>query len=909
MDSKRFIDLFGDIKLSASVKGVFKNSVVDDIRVNKEEKLMRVYISDNKILEENAIPILKKNLKENFPFINNVEVYIEYKLEDDSIEYKVKKYWGNILNSIKESSIVCFSLIKEANWKIKNENCLEISVGHRGAFLCKANLIDRQISEKIKERFNDELRVNFINTVESDSQKREREEELNNAMAEAAENAKNRGNIKSGETFSGEKNAASEKDKSQKFKKRTKNVKYSEIEETAEIIKNAIEEEKTVTVKGKILECEIKETKKGKLLIMADITDMTDSVSFKFFVEPDEFTDEFKDSIKAGKYVKVQGRVIYDEFAHELSIMAEKVHSAKPPKIRAEDNSEEKRVELHLHTKMSAMDAVTDVKDYINRAIAWGHKAIGITDHGVVQAFPDAMKALGEAKKAAKKKEQEIELKILYGVEAYLVDDLKEIVTRSKGQGFDDEYVVFDIETTGLDKENNKIIEIGAVKVKNGEIADNFSEFVNPEEHISEKITDLTGITDEMVKDAPNESVILPKFFDFFEGCILVAHNADFDTGFIKKWAERNGRKFESTYVDTLGIARALFTELKKFTLDRVAKRLDVSLDNHHRAVCDAQATAEIFIKCIPLLRENGVNNLDELNIFAGRNIDAKSLKYYHAVIYAKNYEGLRNLYELISIAHLKYYHKRPRIPKSEYLKFKEGLIIGTACEAGEFFKAVLENADEERIDALAHFYDYFEIQPIGNNKYLIASDKAENVNNDDDLREINRKIVELGEKYDKPVVATCDAHFLEPWDEYYRRVIMAAQGFEDADNQSPLFYRTTEEMLAEFDYLGEEKAKEVVITNTNLIADMIEDILPVPDGTFPPRIEGADDELKKITMEKAISIYGDPLPEIVATRLKRELDSIIGNGYAVLYIIAQKLVWNSNDHGYIVGSRGSVGS
>ncbi|MDE6357129.1 MAG: PolC-type DNA polymerase III, partial [Eubacteriales bacterium] len=594
----------------------------------------------------------------------------------------------------------------------------------------------------------------------------------------------------------------------------------------------------------------------------------------------------------------VKGEVRYDEYIKELILIPNEICVTEPPELK-KDDAKEKRVELHLHTQMSKMDAVSSVKDLIKRASDWGHKAIAITDHAVVQAFPDAMdisKKLG--------------IKVLYGVEAYLVDDLTDIAENVKGQSLLDEYVVFDLETTGLNREINKIIEIGAVKVKNGEIIDRFSAFINPNEKLSEEIINLTKITDDMLENAEDESIVVPKFFEFFGNSVLVAHNAKFDMGFIKKWAERNGKTVTNTVLDTVGVSRTLFPEMSKHTLNVLAKKLDVSLENHHRAVDDAEATAHIFLKCIEIFKnEHNVTDLNGINTLARINIDVKKLRPNHAIILVKNQEGLRNLYELISKSNLEYFFRDPRIPKSEFLKLREGLIIGTACENGEFYSAVLNNADEDEIEKLANFYDYFEIQPIGNNRFLIKNERVQNVNSDEDLQEINKKIVAYGEKYNKPVVATGDVHFLDEEDSYFRKIIMHSKGFKDCDDQPPLYFKTTDEMLEEFSYLGEEKAYEVVVKNTNLIADMIEDILPIPDGTYPPVIEGSDEELRKITITKAKAIYGENLPKIVNDRLERELNSIIKNGFAVLYIIAQKVVWNSNDNGYIVGSRGSVGS
>ena len=584
-----------------------------------------------------------------------------------------------------------------------------------------------------------------------------------------------------------------------------------------------------------------------------------------------------------------------------------------------QDNSARKRVELHCHTKMSDMDGVSEAKDIVKRAYKWGHPAIAITDHGVVQAFPDANHVWDDLWKKEKEKRKEAGntnfdkqefFKIIYGMEAYLVDDLQEIVTGDKGQDLSADFVVFDIETTGFSPINNRIIEIGAVKVSGGVIVERYSTFVNPKTPIPFEIERLTGINDSMVMDSPEIEEILPQFLAFCGDAVLVAHNANFDMSFIKENALRQGIHREFAYVDTVGIARILLPNQAKHTLDAVAKTLGISLENHHRAVDDAEATAEIFVKFIPMLKEAGVQTLSQINIMGASSPDIiKRLPTYHAIILAQNNTGRENLYTLVSESHVTYYSKRPRVPKSLLLKHREGLIIGSACEAGELYRALLDGKADSEIARIVDFYDYLEIQPLGNNQFMIASEKISAVNDMEDIKNLNRKIVELGEEFHKPVVATCDVHFLDPEDEVYRRIIMAGKGFTDADDQAPLYFRTTQEMLEEFAYLGSDKAEEVVITNTNKIADRIDVMSPVRPDKCPPVIPDSDKTLKDICYNKAHELYGDELPQIVEDRLKKELDSIINNGFAVMYIIAQKLVWKSVEDGYLVGSRGSVGS
>lgn len=657
-----------------------------------------------------------------------------------------------------------------------------------------------------------------------------------------------------------------------------------------------------VVIEGQIISAEEKELRSGKILYSFHVTDFTDTIAVKLFLQPEQ-AEEIKEHASKGKFVIVKGMPLYDNFSREISISS--VRGMKPGKdtriTRMDNYQGRKRVELHAHTQMSEMDSVMDVGAYVKTALKWGHKSIAITDHGVVQSFPDADHAL----------KPDDDLKVIYGVEAYLVDDLLETVRNERGQTLDDSFVVFDLETTGIGPKSNQIIEIGAVKVENQTITEQFSTFVNPRMPIPYHIEQLTSINDSMVADAPVIEEILPKFLEFCEGCVMVAHNADFDIGFINQKAKEQGLEADFTVIDTVAMSRALLPQLKRYKLDRVAKELGVSLENHHRAVDDAGATAEIFLRLCKRLEEKGITTLAQLNEFGRPNEETiQKMPAYHAIILAKNEIGRVNLYRLVSESHLKYFNRRPKLPKSLYLQWKEGLMMGSACEAGELYQAILEEKPDEEIDRLVRFYDYLEIQPLGNDEFMIREkDRYPQIQDENDLMEINRKIVALGEAYHKPVVATCDVHFLNPEDEVYRRIIMAGKGFSDADQQAPLYFRTTEEMLSEFQYLGAAKAEEVVITNTNLIADMIDYIHPCSPRKCPPEIENSDQDLRDICYNKAHSMYGENLPEIVTERLERELNSIISNGYAVMYIIAQKLVWKSVEDGYLVGSRGSVGS
>lgn len=642
-----------------------------------------------------------------------------------------------------------------------------------------------------------------------------------------------------------------------------------------------------------------------KYNISFSISDGNSSLEVKNFSVVEEDAKDFSTFAKDGNVIAIKGSVKHemnrDKTEGEEWIFTLQ-SAAKIKKIPRTDNAPQKRVELHLHTNMSNMDALIPPDVVVKQAKAWGHPAVAITDHGNVQGFQDAMLA-----------SEKIGQKVIYGIEAYFVNDTAGAVYGEHEGSFDDETIVFDIETTGLSVQNCKITEIGAVKIKNGEITEVFNTFVNPEVPIPEEIVKLTSITDEMVADAPLCDEALRMFFNFIgdrdseKKKLLVAHNANFDVGFISHAAKTYGMEFNSPYLDTVALSRYLNQGLKNHKLDTLAKFYNLGDFNHHRACDDAEMLAMIYFCMIKALKERDINSFKALDQDMSTNSNPLKLKTYHQIILVKNKVGLKNLYKLISHSYLNYFKKHPRIPKTDIEKHREGLIIGSACEAGELFEAILENKPESEIEEIINFYDYLEIQPISNNRFLIAENKA---NNDEDLRNFNRRIVELGEKYHKPVVATCDAHFLNKEDEVYRKILLAGQKYKDFDKDVELYYRTTEEMLKEFEYLGKEKAYEVVVTNTNMINDMIDsDIRPFPKGTFTPSMEGAEEDLNRICYERAKSMYGDPLPEIVEKRLNQELSSIIKNGFAVLYMIAQKLVWYSESQGYLVGSRGSVGS
>lgn len=890
MTAQKFELVFQKISLSLPLLEAFQGTEVRKLTIHKKERTVSIEITANKMIPLQKQEELKGALLESLPGIQAVSLAVFYELTDKTPEALAAGYWGSIKTLVSQKSKICAGVIADAEWRV-TEHKLQILVKHNMAYYLAQKHLDDAIANMIHTETGETLLVQFKNqkATEADraaleNNRKKKFEELSRQIittqAEAVQEKANAevaavsSSVSKGILLGKEINGANQK-----------------IIDTKILGENVI-------IEGSIYNIEPREIRGEKYIVSFDITDLSDSTTVKFFVKKSVFDAELSDKIKKGKYLRVQGEVQFDKYTKEIDIMAKNIMTAAAPAPRMDD-AEEKRVELHLHTQMSSMDGVTPVKKYIERAIAWGHKAIAITDHGVVQAFPDAMNAIGKS-----------DLKVIYGVEAYLIDDLGSVVTMPRGQSLDDTFVVFDIETTGLSKETESITEIGAVKVVDGKIIDRFSTFVNPERPIPTEITKLTGITNEMVADAPVITEILPKFLEFCQDAVLVAHNANFDTGFIRLNAERKcGIEVKNTVLDTLELSRALLPELKKHKLDIICEQLGVSLEGHHRAVNDAEATAEVFLKFIDMLVEKEIYKVDDINVFSSQTVNYKKLKAYHAIILAKDYVGLRNLYELISLSHIDYYFRRPRIPKSKLIQHREGLILGSACEAGELYRALLDKKPKQVIEELVNFYDYLEIQPFGNNRFMIESPKVESIHSMEDIIAINKQIVALGEEHNKPVVATCDVHFIDPQDAAFRKIIMAAEGFADADKQAPLYFRTTKEMLKEFTYLGEEKAREIVITNTNKIADMIEKIKPIPDDTFPPKIEGADEELRQICMDKAISIYGDPLPPIVQDRLETELNSIISNGYAVLYIIAQKLVWKSVADGYLVGSRGSVGS
>ena len=663
----------------------------------------------------------------------------------------------------------------------------------------------------------------------------------------------------------------------------------------------------TIIVEGKVFAIEHKElTKRNAWVVKFDMTDNTNSIRVTRFLEAKE-AKPILDNVQLGSVLRVQGKLIEDRFENDMVLKPYAMMPGVLPK-RKDTSPNGKRVELHLHTTMSNMDALTDTAAAVKQAAAWGHKAIAITDHGVAQSFPDAMKAAAKAKVAG----TDENIKILYGVEGYYVNDVDDriVVHGEQDIGFGDEYVAFDLETTGLSSANDRIIEIGAVVMKNGEELDRFQTFVDPQRPLEKKIVELTGITDEMLKGAPKIEEVLPEFLKFVNGRVLVAHNSDFDTGFIRAACARQGLPYTYTAADTLILSQNMLPQLNKFKLDIVSNALSLPDFNHHRAADDAVTCGLIMHRLMARMEEElDIHTLQEINgrmttLRAKGRITDRHAR--HIIILAKNQIGLRNLYHLISDSNLKFFKRVPRIPKSELLELREGLIIGSACEAGELFQAILDGKSEDELLRIASFYDYLEIQPLANNMFMLSKGIAKDV---EQLREYNRTVVRLGETLGKMVVATGDVHFLNPEDEIFRHILLATKGFDDADKENPLYFRTTDNMLEEFSYLGEEKAYEVVVTNPNLIADMCETLRPVPHNLFAPKIENSVEDLKALVYGKLHRLYGENPPELITKRVETELHDIISCHYDVIYMSAQKLVQNSLEHGYLVGSRGSVGS
>jgi len=892
---------------------------IKEIRYVKQLKQLQLFFETTGVVDPSSRDKLVNRLRGDLPPVENVKIQVSFKWPKDDVDQVIDKYWPSI---VWMSSKLCPGLngmLKVMRPEVKT-GLLEIHLPDEFAVRqLKQKNCEKLVGDQIHKELDLSLNVELVYDQEGHESHLKQFEEnkqvkakqaMEVQMTERRKNVQEQGSRPAagggggggnfgggGGNFGGGGGGnfgGGGGGRSKTPKEKPAHVIYRrEIKKPPVPIKGNMEEESVVCFEGKIFEKDVRELRSGKKLISFAITDYSYSINCKIFAKPEE-AQELEDALNKGTWYKVEGSIRYDSFDKELMLFVMNINEGKIEKKR-EDPAKEKRVELHMHSNMSDMDGIASVTDLVNQASKWGHKAVAITDHGVLQAFPDAMHA-SDGK----------DIKVIYGVEGYLFNDDSEVIKNPNDQNLNQSFIVFDIETTGLSFKHDMITEIGAVKVLNGEIVDSYSALVNPERPIPANIVELTGITDDMVADKPTIEAVLPQFLDFVGDSAVVAHNASFDVSFIKAQSDRLGHQFDPVVLDTLTLSRLLLKELKRHKLKQVAKYLKIKLDNHHRAIDDAMATAKIFVRFISMLRDKDIDDMNGINELGVEELDYKSAETNHVIILVKNQAGLKDLYKLVSHTNTKTFYRRPRIPKSLLTKCRENLIIGSACEAGELFRAILSNKSEDEIEEIAKYYDYLEIQPVGNNEFMIAKGIAQDF---DEIREMNRHIVSLGEKLDIQVAATGDVHFLNPEDEVYRRIIMAGKGFSDADNQPPLYFRTTDDMLKEFQYLGTQKAFEVVVDVPNAIADSVDEILPIPKETYPPRIEGSDDELRDMCYVKARSIYGDDLPEIVEERIETELNSIISNGYSVMYIIAQKLVVKSLEDGYLVGSRGSVGS
>jgi len=873
MEIRMFIDF-------SKYKGLSKAELIK-IEVLKEDKLIRFNMSADNIICFDEIDKAVTKIKGHYSNMINVEFFISYNIKDKNNEFS-KILISNVEYLIRKISLMC---CKSCQVSI-DDNFIVIKVSNDLAY---EQIKDHNIDKRIKEYF---IKLyNFDTNVEIKLEKEDLEDKTSDIIENEIKKSLADNGIKKSEEQANKAQVFTQPKPQIRFKHNIKDEKkfdVLELSKISEINDNSGE----VHLKGAVIACDKRELKNGNVLFIYSVTDFTDTINVKYFcpknVDPAD--------LEGFKAVQVIGNAEYDSFMRELVVMCRAIKETEFTVSEKMDNAEEKRVELHLHTNMSSMDGINQFTEYAKLAKKWGHKAMAITDHGVVQGFPNAMEAGSD------------DFKVIYGMEGYLIDDGTSISYKCDDKCLDSQVVVFDIETTGFNARKDDIIEIGAVKIKDRKIIDTFNTFVSTDMKLPEKIIELTSITDEMLVGAPSIKEALTGFKEFVgNDSILVAHNASFDVKFIKEKNLVNfNEKYDMPVIDTLELSKSLVKGVKNYKLNTLTKKFNIVLENHHRAVDDAKATSMLLLELYKLLEEQGLIHFDVLNEKLTRNIDMTKKPTFHVNILVKNLDGLKELYKLISKAHIELFYKKPRILKSDLDKVREGLIIGTACEAGELYKAILNGESDEKIEKIAEFYDFLEIQPLGNNEFLYRNGT---VNSMEELKDINRKIIELGKKLNKIVIATGDVHFLKEEDELYRKILMVGQGFEDAEDQAPLYLKTTEEMLDDFSYLGKELAYEVVVKNTNIIADSIERILPIPNGTFPPIIDGADEEFRTICYERAHRIYGDTLPEIVHSRLERELNSIISNGYAIMYIIAQKLVKKSNDDGYIVGSRGSVGS
>ena len=968
--TKNFLEVFPTVLLKGELKDLFQDTQVTRVAYSKDHTRLRVYLDSSHLIHNKYIREMESQLTRRVCGDSGIcAVLVEHYLlsRQYNPEMLMYEYKDSLSEEFWQRSPILGSFFREASFDYPEEYRMQIHLENSGYAKEEGEKIQRILTDILRERCGMDCEISLI--CDLPVRKRAKAllddvvpERFGNAPAFADSSAAAAGETAAGEGAkdslqkaaesgagrtegNGAAKAAHQGGKGEKSSGSRAGGKYAEkgdknirsfirsnrpevivgreFDDDAIAISDILGEMGEVTIRGKIMTNERRDIRNEKSILKFTMTDFTDSIAVKIFA-PTIYADQTMNRLKPGSFVKVKGYTKEDSFEHEVIVTSPFGIMEIPSfETKRKDHYEKKRVELHMHTKMSDMDGVSECKDLVKRAYSWGWPAVAITDHGNVQAFPDANHVVeglyADACKENKAKglpvpDRQNFFKVLYGVECYLVDDLKKMVTfgdvKADYAAESGNYVIFDIETTGFSSERNRIIEIGAVRYEKGKKTGDFSEFINPQVPIPFRITKLTSITDEMVMGAETIDKVLPRFLDFCRGCVLVGHNVGFDISFIQKNAKDLNLPCPYTTIDTVGMARVMLPGHKSYNLDAVGKLLNVVNPHHHRAVDDAATTAEIFIRLLNMFTQRGVRTLGEMNALADQDPDiVRRLRPFHCILLAKNVTGRTNLYRLISESHLTYFYQKPKIPKTLLMKYREGLIVGSACVMGELYQAILDEKSEEVLAGIVDFYDYLEIQPRENNEFLIASERHENIRSMEDILDINRRIVRLGEQYGKPVVATGDVHFLDPEDEIYRSIIQDSMGMNQEEKPAPLYLKTTDEMMEEFSYLGTAKCEEVVITNPQMIADRVDAISPVRPDKCPPVIENSDEQLREICYRQAHKMYGDPLPKVVGDRLERELTSIIKNGYSVMYIIAQKLVWKSNEDGYLVGSRGSVGS
>ena len=891
-----FFEVFPTLKINKALHSEFEGMTVSEVHLSADGHVLKVRLNSDAMPKHSHVLEVEQAVSSQL-----FEEKRQVRFEIFAVHDRVRDLDG-FPDSLRDEVIALVhersgrldrEILKLAQWDCVSVNTIELKIPESRLLLNRRDAICQELAVIFKEHFglSPQIRITAVERDERSERALPPVEPVIRQPAPASEPA-----------------PVSAPEEAPKKRSRSGMIYGRSFKQETVPISSLHEGEDLQAFDCQVFDLDVREIKNEKTVLSFSGTDYTDSIKTKIFV-PNQKLDEILSKIRVDAFLTVCGRVEYDSFEKDTMVShVFGIRQADDFRERRHDDAPQKRIELHCHTRMSDMDAVSSPKSLLARAHDWGHEALAITDHGVLQAFPDI-----HAYKNSLPKDDPF--KPIYGVEGYLVDDLRS-VSRGGGENpLNGTFVALDFETTGFSRIGDRIIEIGAVRIVNGKCSEEFSSYVNPGREVPYRITELTGITAEDLKSAPSIEEVLPEFLKFIGESMLIAHNAGFDVGFLEQACRRCGIERSFAYLDTVELARLFLPELTRFRLDTVAKALKLPPFAHHRATDDARVCGEIFGALLDKMKAQGMRTVSDLDLYVRKNgINPKNLPTFHVILLARNDIGRVNLYTLTSKAHLEYYGGgkkigKPRIPKSELNRYRDGLIVGSACSSGELYRAITEDLSEEEIEKIAAWYDYLEIQPVGNNAYLIDDERSADIRSFDDLRDVNKRIVALGEKLHKPVCATGDVHFLDPEDEVFRRIIQVGNGMADGENQPPLYLHTTQEMLDEFSYLGEEKAHEVVIDMPQLIARSIELIAPVRPDKCPPVIENSDKTLTDICFTRAHEIYGDPLPKIVQERLDRELNSIISNGYAVMYIIAQKLVAKSNEDGYLVGSRGSVGS